>query len=74
MLMLLSDSVALMAIPELYRYGREGLWFGVMPFFIYMMEGVYQVRVYLHSPAKTVCLLGNRVLPCSSPCSIRTIL
>lgn len=32
-----------MALPELYRYGREGLWFGTWPFIIYMMEGVYQV-------------------------------
>lgn len=32
-----------MALPELYRYGREGLWFGTVPFIIYMLEGVYQV-------------------------------
>ena len=43
----LTDSVALMAIPELYRYSREGLWFGAIPFSIFMMEGVYQVRVHL---------------------------
>lgn len=33
-----------MAIPELYRYGREGAWFGTWPFLIYMLEGAYQVR------------------------------
>lgn len=38
-----------MAIPELYRYGREGLWFGAIPFSIFMIEGVYQVRVHLHN-------------------------
>lgn len=72
-MMFLSDSVALMAIPELYRYGREGLWFGVMPFCIYMMEGVYQVRVYIIVDQGWL-LIKNRVLLCSSPYSIRTTL
>jgi len=33
-----------MDIPELYRYGREGTWFGLRLFTIYMLDGVYQVR------------------------------
>ena len=39
----LIDSKILMILPELYRYGREQLWFGTWPFAIYMLEGVYQV-------------------------------
>jgi phospholipid-translocating ATPase len=37
------DSDVLMDIPELYRYGREGTWFGPRLFTIYMLDGVYQV-------------------------------
>jgi hypothetical protein len=35
-----------MDVPELYRYGREGRWFGLRLFTIYM-DGVYQVCSYL---------------------------
>lgn len=38
------DADVLMAIPELYRYGREGEWFGMKWFSVYMLDGVYQVR------------------------------
>lgn len=34
-----------MDLPELYRYGREGKWFGLKWFTIYMFDGVMQVRV-----------------------------
>lgn len=71
--MLVLDSVALMAIPELYRYGREGLWFGAVPFLIYMVEGVYQVSVHA-THQKLLAYLKIRVLPYSSSCSIHTIL
>jgi phospholipid-translocating ATPase len=40
----LVDDHALMALPELYRYGREGKWFGVKLFSVFMMEGIVQVR------------------------------
>jgi hypothetical protein len=36
-----------MDVPELYRYGREGRWFGLRLFTIYMLDGVYQVCSYL---------------------------
>ena len=36
------DSHILMALPELYRYGREKLWFGYKPFFLYIIDGIYQ--------------------------------
>jgi phospholipid-translocating ATPase len=38
-----SDSDVLMNIPELYHYGREGKWFGIRLFAVYMLDGVYQV-------------------------------
>lgn len=37
------DDHVLMALPELYRYGREGKWFGVKLFSVFMFEGVFQV-------------------------------
>ncbi|KAI0256565.1 phospholipid-translocating P-type ATPase [Lactifluus subvellereus] len=39
------DDHALMALPELYRYGREGKWFGVKLFTVFMMEGVVQSAI-----------------------------
>ncbi|KAJ7228736.1 hypothetical protein GGX14DRAFT_414568 [Mycena pura] len=36
------DSDALMAVPELYRFGREGTWFNLQLFFVYVIDGVYQ--------------------------------
>lgn len=39
----ISDHV-LVAVPELYRYGREGSLFGLKRFFAYMIDGTYQVR------------------------------
>lgn len=32
-----------MAFPELYRYGREGRYFGIRLFVVYMLDGIYQV-------------------------------
>lgn len=32
-----------MALPELYSRGREGKWFGLGLFSIYMIDAVYQV-------------------------------
>jgi phospholipid-translocating ATPase len=39
----LVDDHVLMAFPALYRYGREGKWFGIKLFTVFMMEGVVQV-------------------------------
>lgn len=33
-----------MAVPELYWYGKEGKWFGIRQFGVYMFDGVLQVR------------------------------
>ena len=38
------DADVLMDLPELYRYGREGKWFGLKWFTVYMFDGVMQVR------------------------------
>ena len=32
-----------MAVPELYRYGREGYWFNQTYFVLYMIDGLVQV-------------------------------
>jgi len=39
------DDVVLMALPELYNYGRRQEWFGNIIFIIYMLEGAYQSAV-----------------------------
>ncbi|KAJ7904440.1 phospholipid-translocating ATPase [Mycena olivaceomarginata] len=36
------DAHVLMAVPELYRFGRERHWFNLKNFFIYMVDGIYQ--------------------------------
>jgi phospholipid-translocating ATPase len=41
------DADILMAVPELYRYGREGSWYGLRLFCIYMLDGIYQVCLFL---------------------------
>ncbi|KAJ7706920.1 hypothetical protein B0H17DRAFT_1034845 [Mycena rosella] len=41
----LVDADALMALPELYRKGREGRWFGLKWFIIYMLDGIYQSAI-----------------------------
>ncbi|KAJ7436207.1 phospholipid-translocating ATPase [Mycena latifolia] len=41
----LVDANALMALPELYRYGREGRWFGFKSFVIFMLDGIYQSAI-----------------------------
>ncbi|KAG6843812.1 hypothetical protein H0H87_000218 [Tephrocybe sp. NHM501043] len=40
------DAHVLMDLPELYRYGREGRWFGLKWFTIYMFDGVVQTMVF----------------------------
>jgi len=37
-----------MALPELYRYGREGHWFNMKLFLAYMLDGIVQVRPRIH--------------------------
>jgi len=37
------DDHVLMALPSLYRYGREGKYFGEKLFLVFMSEGVVQV-------------------------------
>ncbi|KAI0273495.1 hypothetical protein BC834DRAFT_1024630 [Gloeopeniophorella convolvens] len=39
------DDHVLMALPALYRYGREGKWFGEKLFAIFMLDGVVQSAV-----------------------------
>ncbi|KIJ29370.1 hypothetical protein M422DRAFT_76759 [Sphaerobolus stellatus SS14] len=39
------DANILMAIPELYHYGRERTWFGLRLFSVYMFEGIIQSTI-----------------------------
>ena len=39
------DADTLMSLPELYRYGREGRYFGLGRFVYYLLEGTYQSAV-----------------------------
>ncbi|KAJ7276325.1 phospholipid-translocating ATPase [Mycena haematopus] len=36
------DADVLMAVPELYRFGRTGYWFNLRSFTVYMLDGAYQ--------------------------------
>ncbi|KAJ7498994.1 phospholipid-translocating ATPase [Mycena latifolia] len=36
------DADVLMAVPELYHFGREGFWFNFRSFFVYLIDGTYQ--------------------------------
>ncbi|KAF5369162.1 hypothetical protein D9615_009965 [Tricholomella constricta] len=53
------DSHVLMAVPELYHYGRRGTWFGLRSFFAYMIDGLYQsviiyfLILYAYNPSPT---------------------
>ncbi|KAF9447871.1 phospholipid-translocating P-type ATPase [Macrolepiota fuliginosa MF-IS2] len=39
------DARVLMAVPELYHYGRKGSWFGMRLFFLYMFDGLVQSTI-----------------------------
>ncbi|KAF4615383.1 hypothetical protein D9613_002558 [Agrocybe pediades] len=39
------DAHVLMQVPELYRYGREGTWFSLRSFLIYIFDGIVQSAV-----------------------------
>lgn len=48
-----TDDDVLMAIPELYRYGREGTHFGLGMFSWYMLDAMVQVSSLLFPFIKT---------------------
>jgi len=39
------DDHVLMDLPELYRYGREGRWFNIWWFVLYMLDATYQSAI-----------------------------
>jgi phospholipid-translocating ATPase len=45
-----SDADVLMAVPELYRFGREGYWFNLRSFFVYLVDGIYQASIAVPLP------------------------
>ena len=56
-----------MALPELYRYGREGHWFSMKLFLAYMLDGVVQVPSKVHLsqilPGLITSTVDNHLLP-----------
>lgn len=54
------DDRALMDFPQLYRYGREGHWFGLKWFSLYMLDGVVQSVVIFFPIAYTYFTTTSR--------------
>lgn len=53
------EARVLMEIPELYRYGREGKWFGLGLFGLYMLDGVMQVSFFFVLSVWSVFVSGR---------------
>ena len=53
-----------MALPELYRYGREGHWFNMKLFLAYMLDGIVQVRfnVYVLPTLRMLIRLQSAII------------
>ena len=54
-----------MALPQLYRFGREGKWFGTKLFSVFMFEGVVQVSRWssrLLVKSITMCALQSAII------------
>jgi hypothetical protein len=51
-----------MALPELYRYGREGHWYNNKLFLVYMFDGVVQVSFLRDSPWVPANLVQSAIL------------
>ena len=57
------DDRVLMALPELYRFGRESKWFSMRLFNIYMADGVIQASSVLYSAqGKLTCCIRSLLL------------
>ncbi|KAK2466652.1 hypothetical protein APHAL10511_000910 [Amanita phalloides] len=54
------DDKALMTLPRLYRYGREGHWFGLKWFTLYMLDGLVQSVVIYFLIAYTYITTTSR--------------
>ncbi|KAK6904232.1 hypothetical protein I203_107748 [Kwoniella mangroviensis CBS 8507] len=56
------DDESLMALPELYRKGREGRYFGIKIFLYYLFEGFYQTAViyfFIHYTYVSTTMRGD---------------
>ena len=56
------DDDVLMALPELYRYGREGHWYSNKLFLVYMFDGIVQVSFLRDSPWVPANLVQSAIL------------
>ncbi|KAG6864192.1 hypothetical protein C0991_011668 [Blastosporella zonata] len=54
------DAHVLMDLPELYRYGREGRWFGLKWFSMYMLDGVVQSAIIFFLILYTYVSISSR--------------
>ncbi|CAG8751938.1 15749_t:CDS:2, partial [Acaulospora colombiana] len=54
------DDDVLMAIPELYRYGREGTHFGLRKFTWYMVDAVLQAAIVFFLTTYSYSLTSSR--------------
>ena len=52
-----ADDRILMDIPELYHHGRDGYWFGLPSFILYMLDGIYQVYLLPPLAVPTDCVV-----------------
>ncbi|KAF8623335.1 hypothetical protein AX15_006411 [Amanita polypyramis BW_CC] len=54
------DDQALMALPQLYHYGRKGHWFGLKWFSLYMLDGLVQSVIIYFLIAYTYLTTSSR--------------
>lgn len=61
-----------MAVPQLYRFGREGTWYGLRLFSIYMLDGIYQACLLSSHRSLVVTRLPFSLLSFTSLFPLRT--
>jgi phospholipid-translocating ATPase len=56
-----ANDYVLMDVPELYWHGREGKWFGMRSFIVYMLDGVFQSAIIFFLIAYTYLSTSARL-------------
>ena len=54
------DDHVLMDLPELYKHSRQGEYFNLKLFLIYMIDGIYQVRLLTPAPGPVLTRFAVR--------------
>ena len=64
----IADDHVLMDLPELYKHGRNGEYFNLKLFLIYLLDGAYQVSFNIsccpHRFRSLCALVSNHILLC----------